>query len=198
MSNMNQIIADIEEYKKNGGDINALLSSAQTLAATGKTPLGLNQWVKSDKPSMADFNEDNRIIDEEIRALKANKPDKSYVDAQLANKVNITPPQRYNLPVSEGFEITHAGHYWKTSFGLVTVTFEIIKKQPPFGPGGYCIATLPVGFRPVGYLAHFNAVTRGSSGFQSTYAYVTTEGAINVNLDKVNGEIAGTISFYTE
>ena len=41
------------------------------MSATNKTPLGLNQWVSSDKPVMAAFNEDNQIIDERIRELQA-------------------------------------------------------------------------------------------------------------------------------
>jgi hypothetical protein len=37
-----------------------------------KTALGLNKWDGSEKPSMGEFNEDNRIIDEELRALSAD------------------------------------------------------------------------------------------------------------------------------
>ena len=36
------------------------------MASAEKTSMGLNQWVGTDKPKMADFNTDNEIIDREI------------------------------------------------------------------------------------------------------------------------------------
>jgi len=46
---------------------------------SNKTPYAnLNQWVESDKPKMADFNQDNANIDAELSSLSS----------QLDNKVN--------------------------------------------------------------------------------------------------------------
>lgn len=73
MENYAHILDLIAETKQQGGDIDVLASSIQTLVSGGKTPLGLNQWVKTDKPTMEDFNKDNQLIDKEIRELKANK-----------------------------------------------------------------------------------------------------------------------------
>ena len=36
------------------------------MSTTSKTSLGLNRWVLTDRPTMAEFNEDNRIIDEQL------------------------------------------------------------------------------------------------------------------------------------
>lgn len=41
------------------------------MASSSKTPnLGLNLWIGSDSPKMADFNNDNTIIDTAIKALQ--------------------------------------------------------------------------------------------------------------------------------
>ena len=79
MGNINDIMALVEQYKQNGGDMAALSNAYQATTAVTKTPLGLNQWVPSDKPAMSEFNEDNRIIDEKIRGI----------DSALGNKVNL-------------------------------------------------------------------------------------------------------------
>ena len=43
------------------------------MSSTNKTPgIGLNSWVGSDIPKMADFNNDNNIIDDEITSHKTN------------------------------------------------------------------------------------------------------------------------------
>lgn len=79
MENYAHMIELTEKIKQGGGDINALLANLQTLAANSTTPLGLNQWVSSDKPTMEDFNRDNRIVDEKFQEI----------DASLANKVDV-------------------------------------------------------------------------------------------------------------
>lgn len=40
------------------------------MASTNKTSLGLNKWVMGDSPKLADFNQDNRIIDEEFAKIR--------------------------------------------------------------------------------------------------------------------------------
>ena len=69
MADLNQLLADLEQYKATGGDMAAYHAAYNAMIATGKTPLGLNQWQRSDKPMMEDFNEDNRIVDGKLREL---------------------------------------------------------------------------------------------------------------------------------
>lgn len=61
-----------EQNNQDGGDMGgqAAATSSSLTGALNKTPIGLNQWVLEDKPTMNDFNEDNRIIDEAITDLR--------------------------------------------------------------------------------------------------------------------------------
>ena len=85
MSELNDIRALMALYKENGGDARALAEVYTDLFATGKTPLGLNQWQRSDKPMMEDFNEDNRIVDERLRALDKEVQRLSQKKAEVAS-----------------------------------------------------------------------------------------------------------------
>ena len=58
--------------------------------SSGKTSLGLNQWILSDKPVMNDFNEDNRIIDCE---LDDRVPNRLFAPACAINDVPIADLQ---------------------------------------------------------------------------------------------------------
>lgn len=69
MADLQQAMEILTAYKTSDGDMAALNAAYNTLTATGKTPLGLNQWQRSDKPMMEDFNEDNRIVDEKLREI---------------------------------------------------------------------------------------------------------------------------------
>ncbi len=174
MNNINQIIEDLEQYKQNGGDMNALAGSIQPLFATGKTPLGLNQWVKSDKPTMVDFNEDNKIIDEEIRALKANKPDKSYVDAQLGNKVNLIKPTKYKFQTTLSYENQPYSYYCKTQEGVVILSLDVLSNSTVQNQG--IIATLPEGFRPQGMMITLCSVDTYPVSGNRTHGTIRIEG----------------------
>lgn len=95
-----QIVAMLEQYAQDGKDAGSLLKDYNTLASTGKTSLGLNQWDKSDKPTMEDFNEDNRILDEaivglgtEVGTLSANKANK---DGTIQSKLNADLIDNYH------------------------------------------------------------------------------------------------------
>ncbi|MDL2233195.1 hypothetical protein LJC63_06400 [Ruminococcaceae bacterium OttesenSCG-928-L11] len=50
--------------------------------SASKTPLGLNVWIPSEKPRMEEFNTDNQIIDEKLRALAAEKANADTVYAK--------------------------------------------------------------------------------------------------------------------
>jgi len=51
------------------------------MPSTNKTPhLGLNDWNLTDKPEMADFNEDNRIIDQ---AVSSRIPNREFLSAEV-------------------------------------------------------------------------------------------------------------------
>ena len=58
--------------------------------STNKTSLGLNQWILADKPTMNDFNEDNRIID---RELNDRVPNRLFSPARVINNVPIAELQ---------------------------------------------------------------------------------------------------------
>lgn len=75
MNNINEIIASGQAFQESGGDLGAFLQSLTALASSGKTALGLNRWVDTDKPKMEDFNRDNDILDREISSIKESKAD---------------------------------------------------------------------------------------------------------------------------
>ena len=49
------------------------------MPSTNKTSAGLNQWIGSDKPKMADFNADNAIIDGKIKLIKSDGDGTKYL-----------------------------------------------------------------------------------------------------------------------
>lgn len=73
MNDINEFIAAAQTAEDNGLALCDFIQSMTTLASSGKTPLGLNRWVDTDKPKMEDFNQDNEILDREISALKSDK-----------------------------------------------------------------------------------------------------------------------------
>ena len=71
-----------------------------------------------------------------------------------------TPPQKYSLPLVEGWVRVNAAEYWRTQEGLVIVTFRIARSGgAEISAALHPIATLPEGYRPVGYAAHAAAST---------------------------------------
>lgn len=71
-----------------------------------------------------------------------------------------TPPQRYVLQLTDGWVRVNAAEYWRTQDGIVAVTFRIAHSNgAAINAGPQQIATLPEGYRPVGYAAHAAAST---------------------------------------
>ena len=71
-----------------------------------------------------------------------------------------TPPQRYVLQLADGWVRVNAAEYWRTQEGLVIVTFRIARSGgAEISAALHPIATLPEGYRPVGYAAHVAAST---------------------------------------
>ncbi|WP_297239272.1 phage tail-collar fiber domain-containing protein [uncultured Flavonifractor sp.] len=71
-----------------------------------------------------------------------------------------TPPQRYVLQLADGWVRVNAAEYWRTQEGLVIVTFRIARSGgAEISAAPHPIATLPEGYKPVGYAAHVAAST---------------------------------------
>ena len=106
----NQMLALMQQYQQEGKDIATLVNDCTALLADGRTPLGLNQWKRSDKPMMEDFNEDNRIVDGKLRELdegvrqvnekKLNIPMR-IPDTSGNDLNNYTVPGMYFCPVTQ-------------------------------------------------------------------------------------------------
>lgn len=136
--NFEQLAAMIDAYAQEGKDIQELRNDYTTLVAAGKTPLGLNQWVKSDKPVMEDFNEDNRILDEKLRELLARMAVAEEVpdEIPLSMVAGIVPHQGVNCT------------YSKNAHGLVQVHFCVSTEPYKDAIQSQMIASLPAGYRP--------------------------------------------------
>ena len=66
-----------------------------------------------------------------------------------------TPPQKFSLPLADDWVRVNAAEYWKTQEGIVVVTFRVAKTNgAAISAGINHVATLPEGFRPVGYFPH--------------------------------------------
>lgn len=81
------------------------------------------------------------------------------LETALSNKADKTPPQKYSLPLVEGWVRVNSAEYWRTQEGLVVVIFRVAREdKQSLAPGNHQVATLPAGFRPVGYYP--NAVSK--------------------------------------
>ena len=58
------------------------------MASTNKTALGLNQWVSTDRPKWADFNQDNLIIEEQLQK-RALLDEDGHVQQAAANSLAL-------------------------------------------------------------------------------------------------------------
>lgn len=71
-----------------------------------------------------------------------------------------TPPQKFSLPLAEGWVRVNAAEYWKTQEGVVIVTFRVAPENgAAIDTSTHIIATLPEGFRPNGYTPHIAVST---------------------------------------
>jgi hypothetical protein len=145
-----------------------------------KTALGLNKWDGSEKPSMGEFNEDNRIIDEELRA----------VNAQLANKVTAGLLTKIALPLGSGVSSSTESFFYKNVFGEVTVSANLLKSDMA---NGMVLAILPIGYRPA---ITIETPATYYSPFDSGFIRVYSNGNIAV-LKPISGQtqVAFQISF---
>lgn len=85
------------------------------------------------------------------------------LDGEIFDTVRIataTSPQKYPLQLQDGWVRVNAAEYWRTQEGLVIVTFRIARSGgAEISAELHPIATLPEGYRPVGYAAHVAAST---------------------------------------
>lgn len=115
-----------------------LISDYRNSLNTRTTSLGLNRWQPSDKPTIADFNRDNQIIDEKFQE----------VDMSLANKANKASSLKYKLPYVAGLSEYFESTYSKGESGLVCVHIALKTQEGKTFETGQKIAELPDGFRP--------------------------------------------------
>lgn len=91
------------------------------------------------------------------------------VDARtsLSNKAEKTPPQIYDLPLSDGVTTQSQCIYWKNQFNEVTVMCDCTVQQ---GTSNIAFAMLPAGFRPAVrsiFDASMNSTETGRTGGRS-------------------------------
>ena len=163
---------------------------------SNKTPYAnLNQWVESDKPKMADFNQDNANIDAELSSLSS----------QLDNKVSIASPTEIPLSFSTGYQTPPT--YGKSVYSiadnkLVVLIFTIVRTDGAvFVGGAYQLALLPVGARPSANI-NFSSVTSPASGISSgatVMTYVAADGRLVVHMPTSLANVVaiqGTVCYY--
>lgn len=90
------------------------------------------------------------------------------------------PPQKFSLPLADGWIRVNAAEYWKTQEGVVIVTFRVAPENgAAIDTSPHTIAMLPEGFRPNGYMPHI-AVSTMNPGTEiyDASAWVDNTGAI--------------------
>lgn len=142
---------------------------------------------------------DSRVTANEIGISQTYT--QAEVDALLANKVNVGIPERYALPLTNGFVRVNASEYWKSENGLVTVSFRVGRSGVEIPAGSYPIAYLPEGFRPIGYVPHAaGAGYAGGTRVTSNLISISSDGRILIiqpsTLEaNVDTSFCGMISF---
>lgn len=89
------------------------------------------------------------------------------VRASLSNKAEKTPPQIYDLPLSDGVKAASQCIYWKNQFNEVTVMCDCTVQQET---SNIAFAMLPEGFRPavrIIFDASMNSTETGRVGGRS-------------------------------
>lgn len=71
---------------------------------------------------------------------------KTYVETQLSSKAEAEPPQKFELPLAEGWTKYQQPYYQRNAFGEVTI-WGAVKKDSAIEKSDV-IATLPKGFWP--------------------------------------------------
>ena len=70
---------------------------------------------------------------------------KTYVETQLSSKAEAEPPQKFELPLAEGWTKYQQPYYQRNAFGEVTI-WGSVKKDSSIAQGDV-ITTMPEGFR---------------------------------------------------
>lgn len=70
---------------------------------------------------------------------------KTYVETQLSSKAGAEPPQKFELPLAEGWTKYQQPYYQRNAFGEVTI-WGAVKKDSAIAQGDV-ITTMPEGFR---------------------------------------------------
>lgn len=94
--------------------------------------------------------------------IPTSASDPTTISSQLSNLESVltTPPQKFSLPLAEGWVRVNAAEYWKTQEGVVIVTFRVAPENgAAIDTSIHIIATLPEGFRPNGYTPHIAVST---------------------------------------
>ena len=168
MPDLTQIHTLIKQYKANGGDMAALDTTYHTLPATGKTHLGLNQWQRSDKPMMEDFNEDNRIVDEKLRALSEEKAD-STIFTLTSTASWFVASSENNVICRTGIIVT--GNLYMKALSDYNAGSGIFSLPKPFWPQKPCRAWVVNG-QTTGALVRLNISTVGPCPFNRILASI--------------------------
>lgn len=106
----------------------------------------------------------------------------------------VTPPQQFDLPLVDGWEIKNYAKYWKNQEGEVSLFFRIGKSSGEIAQG--VISTLPVGFRPA-VPVHAAAIAYPS--LYTALLVVGTDGTITIFCNYAEsgdeGSFCGSVSF---
>ena len=111
-----------------------------------------------------------------------------------------TPPQKFNLPLSDGYETyaSSSGYenvYYKDQEGIVSVEISI-RKIDGFKTGSYsAIAQLPEGFRPA-FMKHNMAYSYGPYGWSAIF--VRPNGTIDVYISNDCTSVFGELHFIAQ
>lgn len=100
-----------------------------------------------------------------------------------------TPPQVFDLPLSDGWTEHRASEYFKTQENIVTVYFQVHTSSPQGGE--VTLATLPEGFRPPN--------TIGGSGYCGIIGekYAPADVKVYPNGDITGFNDVGAAEYYT-
>lgn len=107
--------------------------------------------------------------------------------------VTATPPQKYSLPLADGWVRVNAAEYWKTQENVVIVTFRVAPANgAAIDTSTHTLATLPEGFRPAGYTPHIAVTTmqRGTNIYDA-YAWIASSGNIKAQTTSQIPESSG-------
>jgi len=157
--------------------------------STHKTSLGLNQWVSSDKPTMSDFNEDNRIVDREITGHAGNRN----------NPHNTTAAQVGAAPASHAHPASQVtgGAFPRDASYVVSRTTDEDLNVASAAPGTFGVTTHPpIAGQQAGasYIVyHVAGRTIQHVGFNRAGQFAVGGGSLGTAMHRIFHEGAGAI-----